>query len=74
MAIRKIKPVNWYAPTEKEERIPFEKREAFPGKWNAIDKAMRVEGDYTANKEAMNEVPSKIKVRKRLSYVLNLKK
>lgn len=74
MATRKIKPVNWYAPAEKEERIPFEKRESFPGKWNAIDRAMHVKDDYTAKNEAINKTPDTIKVRKRLSYVLNLKK
>jgi hypothetical protein len=61
-------------PANKQERIPFEKREEFPP---AYDRSQKAKPKKMKLKEhlddADNEFPDKIKVRKKLSNVFKLK-
>jgi hypothetical protein len=61
-------------PANKQERIPFEKREEFPA---VYDRSQKMKPKKMKLKEhlddADNDFPDKIKVRKKLSNVFKLK-
>lgn len=61
-------------PANKQERIPFEKREEFPAVYDRSQKARPKKMKLKEHlDDADNQFPDKIKVRKKLSNVFKLK-